>query len=754
MGLSLVLVAIVVVGGGMVYLARDLPDVRSLKNYVPAQATRVYSDDGQVIGQFYIEQRIFVPLAQMPKYLIQAALAVEDARFYEHAGFDWIRIIKATLINLESARIKQGASTITQQLVRSLFLTPERTLRRKLKELLLARRMEVLFTKDEILEIYLNHVYFGEGAYGVGVAAQTYFGRPVSKISLGEAAFLAGLLKAPTTYSPYLGGHKAKERQGIVLKRMRSEKFITDKQYQNAYRQDLRFVRPPSGNALAPHFLEHLRQELIFRYGYDRVYRGGLRVETTLNIALQQAVNRALDEGLRALDKRQGYRGAISKRKPGEVSPLLRPGAVTEGRVISVSKDSAIVEVAGSMGKMPLAEMLWARKRYTNRTQTEFLDFPQASDLVKTGDRIHVRVLSQHHDKDVRFSLEQAPLVEGAVAVFDPHTGAIKAMVGGNDFKSSKFDRVFLARRQPGSAFKPMIYATALERGLTPATLVIDNPIIYHNRALGRVWKPENYDGKFYGPTRLREALTFSRNLATIRLLERIGVRSVMTFSERIGIRSRMSRNLSLALGTSEVSLMELTAAYGVFASGGLRTEPMMIRSVRDATGRVLEQHHAVPKRVISRETAYLITHMMEDVIARGTARKARVLGNGLAGKTGTTNAFTDAWFIGYSSRLVVGTWVGFDDRRPLGEKETGAQAALPIWIQVMQDALHRFPAKPFHAPDQIVYARINPVSGLRVDHDDAQAILEVFAKGTVPPIEQPDEAQPAEFMELDAEPF
>ena len=749
---SLILLGIIGVGGGTVYLSRNLPDVAALKKYEPSQATRVYADDKRLIGQFYVERRVFVPLSKIPKHMVRAILAVEDARFYDHSGFDWLRIIKAALTNLENLQIKQGASTITQQLVRSLFLTPERTMERKLKELLLARRMEVVFTKDEILEIYLNQIYFGHGAYGVQAAAKTYFGKDISKITLGEAAFIAGLPKSPNAYSPYYHGEKAKLRQGVVLKRMADEGFIPEKEYHDTYGQDLLFQKLAAEDDLAPHFLEHVRQELIARYGYDTVYKGGLSVYTTLNVAMQKSANRAVLEGLRALDKRQGYRGPIIKKNVGGDAPgRLVPDKVLNGAIVSVFKDHAIVEAGGVMGKMSLDDMLWARKRRKGQKETALIENPKPSDILRTGDRISVRVL-RHSPRETRFGLEQEPEVEGALIVLDPATGRVKAMVGGYDFNRSKFDRVLLARRQPGSAFKPMIYATALERGLTAATVVVDNPVIYTSAS--RVWKPENYEGKFYGPTRLRDALTFSRNLATVKLLERIGVRRVIELSGRVGIRSRLTRDLSLALGTSEVSLMELTSAYGVFANKGVRVEPSFIVSVKGSGGKTLEQNQPALKRVLSRETAYVMTNMMEDVVQRGTARKAKSLGRPLAGKTGTTNEFTDAWFVGYSPELVGGVWVGFDDRKSLGEKESGGAAALPIWMQFMQETLARFPVSHFSIPENIVYAKIDSGSGLRVPEDDPNAMVEVFIKGTTPQMYKPKEPEPARFLHLDEEPF
>ncbi|MDC4224102.1 MAG: PBP1A family penicillin-binding protein [Candidatus Manganitrophus sp.] len=761
--LSLILLVALSVGGVLWYFSRDLPSLESLGSYEPSQATRIYSDDNRIVGQFYIEKRVFVPLSRMPKELIQAILAVEDSRFYEHSGFDYIRIIKAFLTNLENMKIRQGASTITQQLTRSLFLTPERTMKRKLKEVLLARKMETMLTKDEILEIYLNQIYFGHGAYGVQVAARTYFGKDVSELNLAEVAFLSGLPKAPNDYSPYRYPQKAKTRQGVVLRRMVDENFITEEQYRKAYEQDLFFQKMVPDEELALHFLEHIRQYLIAKYGDDAVYKGGLNVYTTLNIDMQRTANRAVKTGLRDLDKRQGYRGPLGKyeesAEAAEVAvPSLEVGAILEGHVTQVSdkEGSALVQVGGVTGKMLMEDMAWGARRLRGPRLPEDLHLfekPKASDIVKVHDLIKVKVKKAGNEgKGVFFSLEQEPIVEGAFVAIDPATGAVKALVGGYDFRRSEFNRAIVAKRQPGSAFKPIIYATAIERGLTPASMVLDNPVVYTDEELDKVWKPENYEEKFYGPITLREALTYSRNLATVRLLEQIGVRNVLEFSKRVGIQSPLTRDLSLALGSSGVTLTELTSAYAVFANQGVRVEPTLIVSVSDHNGRVLEHRELAPQQVVSKETAYVITNMMEDVIQRGTARKAKSLGRPLAGKTGTTNEFTDAWFIGFAPNLVAGVWVGFDDNRPLGDREAGGSAALPIWMTFMQESLSRFPVTPFSIPDNIVYAKIDPQTGLLAPPGEENGIVEIFVRGTEPKDYKVETPTPTQFFKLDEE--
>jgi penicillin-binding protein 1A len=759
--LFLFIVAVGGIGGTIYYFSRDLPSLETLGSYEPSQATRIYSDDNRVIGQFFIEKRVFVPISKMPKALFQAILAVEDARFYEHNGFDWLRIIRAFVTNLEKLKIRQGASTITQQLARSLFLTPERTIKRKFKEILLARKMETLLTKDQILEIYLNQIYFGHGAYGIQVASRTYFGKDAAELTLAEAAFVAGLPKAPNDYSPYRAPDKAKFRQGVVLKRMVDEKFITEEQYHKAYQEDLFFQKLLPEEEIALHFQEHIRQYLIARYGDDAVYKGGLNVYTTLNIEMQRSANRAVKVGLRELDKRQGYRGAIGKFQGDEETAGgvgttgLAIGDFLEGRVLSIAPTFATVQAGGLTGKILLEDMAWAARKLKGprlREDAEVIPNAKPADILKVNDLIKVKIKKIGSDeKDTFFSLDQEPIVEAAFIALDPATGAVKALVGGYDFKRSEYNRALTARRQPGSAFKPIIYATAVERGLTPATLLVDNPVIFTDVEMNKVWKPENYESKFYGPITMRDALTFSRNLATVKLLDQVGIGNVVAFARRIGIRSALTRDLSLALGSSGVSLLELTSAYGVFANQGVRVEPALIASVTDNNGQVLESRDLSPQQVISKETSYVITNILEDVVQRGTAKKAKAIGRPVAGKTGTTNEFTDAWFVGFTPNIAAGVWVGFDDNRSLGDREAGGTVALPVWITFMEEALSRFPVTPFSIPDNIVYAKIDRETGLLVPEEE-KGEVEIFVKGTEPKEFKVDTPQPTQFFKLDQE--
>jgi penicillin-binding protein 1A len=661
-GGALAVLGAVTLGGAIYYFSQDLPSLDKLKTYEPSQATRVYSDDRRVIGQFYIEKRVFVSLTDMPQSMVQAILAVEDARFYEHKGFDTYRIIRAFIRNLEGFEIRQGASTITQQLTRALFLTPEKTIVRKVKEILLARKIETVLTKDQILELYLNQIYFGEGAYGLQVASRTYFGKDARGLHLGEVAFLAGLPKAPNHYSPYHSPKAARHRQRIVLKRMRDEGYITEAQYERAYEKKLVFKKKELIEDIAPYFNEHLRQYLIGRYGADIVYKGGLKVYTDLNIEMQVAAETAIQKGLLALDSRQGYR-------------------------------------------------------------------------TKQG-----------------LSDDDPPLVEGAMVVLNPSTGSILAMVGGYDFGRTEFNRAIQSKRQPGSAFKPIIFGTAIEQGFTPASVLVDNPVIFKNDSIGENWKPENYGNRFYGPTSLRAALVHSRNLATINLLSKVGITPVIQFARRLGIASPLTHDLSLALGTSGMSLIDLTSAYAVFANGGVRVPPSYFLSVEDSSGTVLEKKRINPVQVLSSETAFVVTDMLQDVIREGTGRRANVISRPVAGKTGTTNDFIDAWFIGYTPNLVAGVWVGFDSRRTLGDSESGGSAALPIWVDFMSEALSQLPALSFPEPANLVRARVDPDTGLLAHPDQERGKMELFVKGQEPKISQPDTPKTTQFFDMDNE--
>ena len=744
-------------------LARDLPDLTGLDAYSPSSITRIYDIHNELMGEYYNERRVYVPLQRIPADLIRAVLSVEDSRFYSHIGVDFVRIGGAVVANFVKGGLRQGGSTITQQLARTLFLSREKTFTRKIKEAVLSLNIERVLSKDRILELYLNEIYLGNGAYGVQAAARAYFGKDVEQINLPEAAFLAGLPKAPSRYTPYANPKAAKQRQGVVLRRMVDEGAIDWSKYQAAYAADLSFKRPGSTERQAPYFLEEVRKHLASTYGTDAVYQGGLGVYTTLDGTMQEAAERAVKDGLRALDKRQGWRGIVGHLSPEEMevrrskAPRARirtelvGGQIYEGVVLDVAEDRVQVLVEGHEGTIGAKEMSWARRRLTGPNVDKDVEVLKTFDPrrhLSAGDVIHVGVKSTD---PLRFSLQQVPVAQAALIALDTATGEIRAMVGGYDFGISQFNRALAAKRQSGSAFKPIVYAGAFERGLGPATVLMDTPLVFHDPTTRIVWKPENYEKRFFGPVPLRESLVHSRNVASIKLLQEVGIQPVKRFAERIGITTPLAADLSLALGSSSVSVLELTRAYAVFASGGLRTEPYFIRRVTDRVGEVLETSEPQVSRVISEETAYLITNVLEDVIRNGTGRKAKVLKAHLGGKTGTTNNFTDAWFMGASPNLAVGVWVGMDDHTTLGNKETGARSALPIWIDFNRVALKQIPETPFTIPKGIVYARVDPKTGL-LSRDREKGVIELFARRHKPKDEGAREVHWERFIEMDME--
>jgi penicillin-binding protein 1A len=685
---------------------------------------------------------------------------VEDVRFFEHPGLDYIGILRAAWTNLRRGGKVEGASTITQQLARSLFLSSERTFDRKVRELVLAYKMELVSTKEQILETYLNQIYFGQGAYGVASAAQSYFGKDLAGLTVAEAAFLAGLPKSPNHFSPFKNYARAKKRQEHVLERMEEAGFLTSAQREEALAEPLSFRRPGSEQT-APYFVEYVRQHLVAKYGEAMVYKGGLRIKTTLNLGMQRAAEAAFKTGLRELDKRQGWRGPLRTIDPATLTTGTQPvatidqpvaiGDEREAVVTKSGKDVFWVQIGNVSAKLLFDDMAWAKRRLTGPDLAK--DIAVAStpkQVLKPGDVIEVKI--KKIDKEqVYVQLEQTPLVEGGLIALDPDKGAIRAMVGGYDFNRSEYNRAVQAHRQPGSAFKPIIYATAINQGMSPASVVLDAPVVYEQVEEEKTWKPENYGKRFHGMVSLRDALAHSHNLATVRLLDKVGIKNVIEFARQVGITSPLSADLSLGLGSSSVGLLELTSAYGVFLNSGNRAEPFAIISVTDNAGEVLEQEDVQTQEVLSKETAYLITNMMEDVVQKGTGQAAKSLGRPIAGKTGTTNEFINAWFIGGTPNLVAGIFVGFDDRRSLGETESGAHAALPIWITFMKEALRTLPVVPFTIPEGITFVKVDPSTGLlNTEQEDQPGNVEIFARGSEPTQAVQRRSDPMDFYKID----
>ena len=621
------------VGAGIVLLAKfgDFPPIESASAYRPSVTSKIFDRNNLVVGEIYLEKRTVVPFKAIPTHVVNAFVAAEDANFFRHKGVDYIAIARAIGKDVLSGGFAQGASTITQQTVKSLFLTPEKTVGRKLKELILAYRIEKKLTKDEILYLYLNQIYLGDGAYGVEAAAQTYFSRGVSTLTVAEGALLAGLAQAPSRYSPRHHIDKARARQRYVLRRMAEVGFLDKEAAEKAFKARLVLAPPPTFRSESAYFLEYVRNYLQEKYGPNAMYRSEFRIYTTIDKRLQEAAYEALTKGVRRIEEANKYTG-----------------------------------------------------------------------------------------------------LQGAMLCMDPGTGGVLAMAGGVDFGASQFNRALLARRQPGSAFKPIVYAAALDKGKTLVSTVDDSPIEF-TRSETELWKPKNYDETFLGPIPLLEALAKSRNLATVRLLNEIGVDTAIGMARNLGIRSPIERNLSIALGSSGVTPLEMVTAYATFAAGGQRPTPFFIREVQDGEGRVLERTDPKLVQAIAPETAFLTIRLMQEVLRTGTGASAKGLSKNLAGKTGTTNENTDAWFIGGLPNLIAGVWVGFDTPTSLGKRQTAATVALPIWASFFGQALRYVPDREFPPPAGITFARVDPSTGKAVPPGSDEGMLLPFKLGTVP---------------------
>lgn len=716
--------------------AQAILSIEDLRRLPTSSGTLIYADDGVLIGELKTDKGVYVPLDKMPQPLIKAVVAVEDSRFWSHGGIDYLAIGRAFVKDLMHAELKEGGSTITQQLVKTVFLGNEKTFKRKMTEAALAKEIETKLSKKEILELYLNKVYFGHGAYGVEMASRTYFGKSVQQLNLAEAALIAGLLKAPVQYSPYNNVPQAKARQDIVLLRMEKEGYISRAERERAFNQPL--LLAGIRTAEANYFIEYIRQYLEETYGTEAVYRRGLSVYTTLDRAMQSAAVAAMHSGLREIDKRRGWRGALEHRSNYEkeikenkyaAEFVFSQGEIYRGLVLRVSGKEAIIKTRGLTGTLSIHDALWAyrvpgSKNRTTKNRNEF----SLTQLLRPGDLVNVGIKSIR-GRSVILSLEQEPEVEGALVAVEPYTGFVRAMVGGYDFAKSDFNRATHAKRQAGSAFKPVIYAAALDNGFTAASMIYDEPVTYTGGPNGR-WSPENYDHIYYGPTRLREALTYSRNIVTVKLADSMGIDTLMNFSRTIGIQSEMPRNLSIALGSFDITPLELVMAYNVFAGGGMKAKPISIKYIADRNGAVLEKTDPAPEQVISQQTSFLITSMMEDVVKYGTGWRAKSLNRPVAGKTGTTNDNKDAWFVGYTPNLAAGVWVGFDKGKSLGVLETGAMAALPIWVSFMNNA-EKGNSEEFFMPEGIVSYGIDPNTGLLSNNETG--LREYFKEGTQP---------------------
>ncbi|MBI3753857.1 MAG: PBP1A family penicillin-binding protein [Deltaproteobacteria bacterium] len=756
---AIIFVAALLPSGIYLYFASTLPQLGSLQEYNPNIITKVYSHDGQVIGEFYIERRIVVPFSKIPPRLVRAFLAAEDSQFYQHKGIDYWSILRAFYRNLMAGKIVQGGSTITQQVAKSFFLSPERSLGRKIKEAMLAHRIEKNLSKDEILHLYLNQIYLGNGAYGVQAAAEAYFGKNVENLNLAEAALLAGLPKAPSKYSPYNSPDVAKQRQAYVLRRMLEEGYITKEEEEKALQTTLK-LKPKEIRSLwvGPYFTEYVRRYIDEKYGEDLLYRGGLQVYTTLDVDLQEAANEAVAAGLKEHDRRRGYRGPVKRLTKKEDMDAflnesaaelngkqLETGKIYEGLVAGANTQGQyfLVYIGAHKAMLSFEDAAWA-KLYNPTDDPDGGKIQELSRSIKTGDVIKAAIKAvPANDRDmIPVTLEQEPLAQASLIALEPATGYVRAMVGGTDFTKSQFNRAVQSKRQPGSAFKPIIYAAALDKGYTPASIIIDSPVIFEDTAKEAKnktdeeseWKPRNYEEKFYGPTTFRQALTHSRNVVTIKILKDIGTGYAIEYAKRLGIQSPLNNDLSMALGSSSLSLLELTSAYSTFANMGKKAEPIFITKITDKTGNILEETPSPTLQdILSSQTAFLMTNLLQGVIQEGTGQRAKALGRPAAGKTGTTNNFSDAWFVGFTPDLIAGAWIGYDDERSLGYRETGARAALPIWLKFMQKAEADTPIKSFPTPEGIVFTKIDKFTGMPATTATENAIFEAFKEGTAP---------------------
>lgn len=769
--ISLALLGAVGLGVGYAILAPRLPSVEVLRDVQFQVPLRVYTADGALIAEFGEKRRVPLEYAQIPERMIQAFIAAEDDRFFEHPGVDYQGILRAIWNLVLTGERSQGGSTITMQVARNFFLSSEKTYLRKANEILLALKIERELTKEQILELYLNKIYLGSRAYGVGAAAQVYYGRPVDELTLAEIAMIAGLPKAPSAYNPLVNPERALTRRSYVLRRMQQLGFISEAEYAMAVAAPITArSHQVAVEVEAPYIAEMARAEMVERFGED-AYTGGYHVYTTIDGRLQKAANAALREALLGYDERHGYRGPVARVEEADVlrsperarevlakhrsSGDIRPALVT---TVDTAGASLLVQGEPQLQTLSFEGMKWAR-RFINR---EVVSDPpaQPSDVLAPGDVIYVRPQAEGG-----WRLAQLPEVEGALVALSPQDGSVVALVGGFDFFRSKFNRATQALRQPGSAFKPFVYSAALDKGFTPATIINDAPVVFRDEALEGTWRPENYSGRFYGPTRFRAALTYSRNLVSIRILRDIGVAYAVDYIQHFGFaRDRLAPNLSLSLGNASITPLELTAGYTVFANGGFRVNPYLISRVEAADGSVLFE--AAParvcdgceeaaeaglqqvglesqpasqyaERVINPQNAYLMTSMMRDVVRYGTGRRLLQLGReDLAGKTGTTNDQRDAWFSGYNAQLAATAWVGFDQFQPLGAGETGATLALPMWLEFMRIALDGMPEKPLKQPEGLVTVRIDPETGLAARAENQDAIFEIFRADSVPPLE------------------
>lgn len=752
----------------VMHFSVGLPDYRQLAEYRPMITTRLYANDGSLMAEYANEKRSFVPIEQIPEIVSSAFLAAEDKKFYSHGGIDFVGLTRAIIVNIKnigSGRRPVGASTITQQVAKNFLLTSEQSVARKIREALLARKIEQTYTKDHILELYLNEIYLGGGSYGVASAALHYFDKDLKDLSLAEIAYLAALPKAPNNYHPIRRKEQAIARRNWVLSRMADDGYITEAQAQEAQNEPLTVAQKDTNLLkLSGYYSEEVRRFIVSKYGEDAMYNGGLFIRTSLDPRLQKAGVTALQNGLLNYDKRHGWRGPLQtinltdgwqdtfrkKNVPPYVPDDWKMAVVTE----TTPKEALLYLTDGSTGKILLTTISWAKKALDN-AKVDTKPVRQITDVLKKGDVIYVSPKDEKTPQTGLYLLQQLPKAEGALVALDPHTGRVLAMVGGFSFYRNQFNRVMQANRQPGSSFKPFVYLAALDSGYTPSSLILDAPIVMRMPD-GSVWKPKNYSRTFYGPTTLRVGLEKSRNLMTIRLAQAVGMKKIAKYAQKFGIADNLLPVLSSALGAHETTLLKLVTAYGSFVNGGREITPNLIDRIQDRDGVTIYKHdmRACPncigeesdpmkKPEIMDErpqiqdplSAYQMVNILTGVVERGTGRVAKAVGRTLGAKSGTSNDSYDAWFIGFSPDLVAGVWVGFDTPQTLGANDTGGVVSGPIFRDFMSEALKGQPNIPFRIPDGIRLVKVNPTTGKA--SNDANAIEEAFRLNDIVPTQQ-----------------
>jgi penicillin-binding protein 1A len=773
-GTIIFVVAVAGAAGLLWHYSKELPEYAQLQDYEPAVMTRVHAADGSLLAEYARERRLYLPIQAVPKRVINAFVAAEDKNFYEHGGIDFSGIARAATLYLQqygSGRRPQGASTITQQVAKNFLLTNEVSFSRKIKEALLAMKIERTFSKEKILELYLNEIYLGMGAYGVAAASLLYFDKSVHELTVAEAAYLAALPKAPNNYHPFRQRDRAIERRNYVIDRMAEDRYVTQQEADKAKKEPLNVTPRPTGAHVfaAEYFAEEVRRDLFEKYGEKKLYEGGLSVRTTLDPKLQMMARKALTDGLVRFDEAQGYRGAVSKLDisgdwgvkfvdvkglsdiaPWRLAVVLETGDQAARVGLQPGREpGGAVSKERQVGIVPVEAVKWARPA----TGAErFKAITRVSQVLHPGDVVYVEPLNKEANT---WRLRQVPEVSGAIAVMDPVTGRVLALVGGFSFDQSQFNRATQALRQPGSSFKPFVYAAALDNGYTPSTVVMDAPISIDMGQGGGVWTPENYSRKFYGPQTLRFGLEQSRNVMTVRLAQDVGMPLIGEYAKRFGVYDDLPNYLSYALGAGETTVLRMTTAYSMFANGGRRIKPTLIDRVQDRYGHTIYRHdqrecracddgkwkgQPEPTLIDRREqvldpmTAYQITSMLEGVVQRGTATVVREVGKPVAGKTGTTNDEKDAWFIGYTAEITVGAYIGYDKPRHLGRGATGGHLAAPIVKDFLKAALADKPPVPFRIPSGLKLVRIDPRTGMRAVGGESRTIYEAYKPGTSPP--------------------